>query len=484
ADKHMEGVRLTRWLLSPVPTFRLWRRMKLWELRSYDQVIKLEQDRLIYQARLQARFGRNWRRKSPVEALMPLRLAKYGVPLADTAPAGLAAAGIEPALLPPAPTPAPAQVAAGETQPELPSAPDPQHEQDDHPAAPASAEEAHRQTAGSTAASRAADSRPPDYAHEEVRGSAPGGARADQRLIDAYQAWAATFPSEPTHQQLALWLQEQYGIATAAGDPLSDEQLQPLLQVLKQRSTPQPGDRPSTPQEEETPSEDTWDHYFYAAWLACAEEQGVYPDAAVLAEYVYRRDGILGSTGRPVTADELKDYVARFRERQGEAGPAPEPQPAAADQTIETAPDSDGEENHDELPPGSSGEPGEQPGTRAGQQDQPRAAERNPVHASGGESGGRNIVQVRVPKAWDEDEPDAGEQAPEPRESEGEQETGQEDGSHLTGPARVEFHYRQLPPEEQERSAKALAPVLAELCGYREGTVRKYLGQIKRTTGV
>ncbi|MEU3821732.1 DUF2637 domain-containing protein [Streptomyces sp. NPDC030392] len=113
ADKHMEGVRLTRWLLSPVPTFRLWRRMKLWELRSYDQVIKLEQDRLIYQARLQARFGRAWRRKAPVEALMPLRLAKYGVPLADTAPAGLAAAGIEPVLLPPNPVAQEAPVAAG-----------------------------------------------------------------------------------------------------------------------------------------------------------------------------------------------------------------------------------------------------------------------------------------------------------------------------------------------------------------------------------
>ncbi|MET8970105.1 DUF2637 domain-containing protein [Streptomyces hydrogenans] len=107
ADKHMEGVRLTRWLLSPVPTFRLWRRMKLWELRSYDQVIKLEQERLIYQARLQARFGRGWRRKAPVEALMPLRLARYGVPLAETAPAGLAAAGIDPVLLPPNPAPVP-----------------------------------------------------------------------------------------------------------------------------------------------------------------------------------------------------------------------------------------------------------------------------------------------------------------------------------------------------------------------------------------
>ncbi|RPF41180.1 uncharacterized protein DUF2637 [Streptomyces sp. Ag109_G2-6] len=108
ADRHMEGVRITRWLLSPVPTFRLWRRMKLWELRSYEQAVGMEQDRLIYQARLQARFGRAWRRKAPVEALMPLRLARIGVPLAQTAPEGLAAAGIDPVLLPPAVVQAPA----------------------------------------------------------------------------------------------------------------------------------------------------------------------------------------------------------------------------------------------------------------------------------------------------------------------------------------------------------------------------------------
>lgn len=94
AAKHMEGVRITRWLLSPLPTFRLWRRMKLWEVRSYEKAVSLEQARLIYKSRLQARFGRAWRRKAPVEALMPLRLAKYGVPIVETAPAGLAAAGI------------------------------------------------------------------------------------------------------------------------------------------------------------------------------------------------------------------------------------------------------------------------------------------------------------------------------------------------------------------------------------------------------
>jgi hypothetical protein len=95
ADKHMESVRITRWVLAPVPTFRLWRRMKLWELRSYEETIRREQDRLVYRARLRARYGVAWRRRAPIEAIMPLRLARYGVPLAETAEAGLAAAGID-----------------------------------------------------------------------------------------------------------------------------------------------------------------------------------------------------------------------------------------------------------------------------------------------------------------------------------------------------------------------------------------------------
>jgi len=81
ADKHMESVRLMRWLLSPVPTFRLWRRMKLWEMRSYDEVVRMEQNRLVYRTHLRAQYGRNWRRQAPIETLLPLKLAKYGVPL-------------------------------------------------------------------------------------------------------------------------------------------------------------------------------------------------------------------------------------------------------------------------------------------------------------------------------------------------------------------------------------------------------------------
>ncbi|MEV6437256.1 DUF2637 domain-containing protein [Streptomyces anulatus] len=113
ADKHMDSVRLTRWLLSPVPTFRLWRRMKLWELRSYEHVIRLEQERLTYRAQLQSRYGRRWRWRAPVEDRLQLRLARYGQPLpAAEAVAAPAAALALPAAQPTAPPP-PDAVPAG-----------------------------------------------------------------------------------------------------------------------------------------------------------------------------------------------------------------------------------------------------------------------------------------------------------------------------------------------------------------------------------
>ncbi|MFE2965523.1 DUF2637 domain-containing protein [Streptomyces sp. NPDC059340] len=82
AGRHMDSVRMARWFLDPISTFRLWRRMKLWELRSYDQVIALEQSRLVERARLRARYGRRWRSKAPVSAVMALRLTRYGRALA------------------------------------------------------------------------------------------------------------------------------------------------------------------------------------------------------------------------------------------------------------------------------------------------------------------------------------------------------------------------------------------------------------------
>ncbi|MEV5358144.1 DUF2637 domain-containing protein [Streptomyces sp. NPDC052693] len=92
ANTHIEPIRPTRWLLAPARTFLLWRRMKLWELRSYQHVIKLEQERLIYQTRLRIQYGRRWRRKAPTQTLIPLKLARYGIPLPRPEPPSSAAA--------------------------------------------------------------------------------------------------------------------------------------------------------------------------------------------------------------------------------------------------------------------------------------------------------------------------------------------------------------------------------------------------------
>ncbi|MFJ8855460.1 hypothetical protein ACIRJP_35285, partial [Streptomyces sp. NPDC102437] len=177
------------------------------------------------------------------------RLAKYGVPLAETAPAGLAAAGIEPALLPPAQSQAPAQAA------QVPAAQVPKQRQSPALEAPAAQElEFAQLRAGepkpSSRASSAAVVRPPE--------PAPGDASADGRLADAYQAWLAAYNSEPTSEHFAIWLQDRYGIATAAGDPLSGEQLQPLLQVLQQHGGPAPDGASRQDAPQDAADEETW----------------------------------------------------------------------------------------------------------------------------------------------------------------------------------------------------------------------------------
>ncbi|MFE6185447.1 DUF2637 domain-containing protein [Streptomyces sp. NPDC056465] len=130
--KRMEKVRWSRWLLSPAPTFLLWRRMKLWELTSYEQVLGLEQDRIVYMAQLRGKFGRNWRRKAPVASLIPLRLARTGIPLKETGASGLTAAGINPAGIfefpagPPAAELSALPASAPTPAPALPPSPSPQ----------------------------------------------------------------------------------------------------------------------------------------------------------------------------------------------------------------------------------------------------------------------------------------------------------------------------------------------------------------------
>ncbi|SEE10433.1 Protein of unknown function [Streptomyces sp. PAN_FS17] len=301
ADKHMEGVRFTRWVLSPLPTFLLWRRMKLWELRSYEQVIKLEQERLVYQASLRSRFGRGWRRKAPVESLMPLRLARYGVPLTETASAGLAAAGIEEPPIQFTGVQAPLQAQRRIHEPE--AAADPVAE---------------------SAQAGAADAEPvdsgPSPKGDRRDGAAVQTGQNDRRLADAYRAWIDVFGQEPTSAQFARWLQDQYGIATAAGGPLSDGQMAPLLQVIRERHSQGVAMHSQIGSVSE---DDGWGDYFYDAWLAYAQQQGAYPDADALATYVYERDQITSTGGRPIAGRDLEVFVRNFQQREFDEAETP-----------------------------------------------------------------------------------------------------------------------------------------------------------------
>ncbi|MFE8950065.1 DUF2637 domain-containing protein [Streptomyces sp. NPDC007856] len=233
ADKHMEGVRLTRWLLSPVPTFLLWRRMKLWELRSYDHVIRLEQERLVYQARLRSRFGRAWKRKAPVESLMPLRLARYGMPRAETAPAGLAAAGIDESM----------PILAG-------LAPD----ADPMPLAPASAEH-HRALDAGGAAEETVDAQPKALVEEPVDvATLELTADSHSSFPTAYAEYLNHHGDFPTARQFALFLADGYGITDPSHDgPVAEKELVPVVRELRRR-VENPGEWVTDPSVTDIPS--------------------------------------------------------------------------------------------------------------------------------------------------------------------------------------------------------------------------------------
>jgi len=83
ADKHIEGPPVSRWLLNPAGTFVLWRRQRMWGIRSWEKVVDLELERRIYRAQLRKQHGRGWRRKATAEQTLVLRLTADGMSVQD-----------------------------------------------------------------------------------------------------------------------------------------------------------------------------------------------------------------------------------------------------------------------------------------------------------------------------------------------------------------------------------------------------------------
>ncbi|PGH49314.1 DUF2637 domain-containing protein [Streptomyces sp. Ru87] len=74
--RRMEKIRRSRWLLAPLSTFALWRRMTLWEITSYTDALTRERQRQLDRAELRERYGRRWRKQTPRRTRVLLKLGE------------------------------------------------------------------------------------------------------------------------------------------------------------------------------------------------------------------------------------------------------------------------------------------------------------------------------------------------------------------------------------------------------------------------
>jgi DNA-binding transcriptional ArsR family regulator len=80
----MDKVRTSRWLLAPLATFRLWRRMRLWEITSYREAVNREHARVASRHLLREWHGPAWRRTAPSAQRLAVKLqACTARPVAD-----------------------------------------------------------------------------------------------------------------------------------------------------------------------------------------------------------------------------------------------------------------------------------------------------------------------------------------------------------------------------------------------------------------
>lgn len=74
------GIPLSRWFLD-ARTFFLWRRMKLWNVPTYDEAVKREQAMTVYRVLLKQDHGSI--RKAPDSARLPITLARFGLTIEE-----------------------------------------------------------------------------------------------------------------------------------------------------------------------------------------------------------------------------------------------------------------------------------------------------------------------------------------------------------------------------------------------------------------
>lgn len=329
ADKHMEGVRLSRWLLAFPSTFRLWRRMKLWELRSYDEVIRMEQDRLVYEARLRAQYGRGWRRRAPVESLMPLKLSRYGIPLAETAPSALAATGtvarLEPAggALGSEPSgPRTSAAGAPAERPQGPAAPEEREFAAEDAGAMTEAFEGQRQEAAREHIPEPDDQTP---ATASPAASAAVSASTSQPEPEPEPASHVTVPVGPGRRR-ALGNTGSPAVPAAASVPAQrTTPAEPAPAAAPAAHTVPTADSTATADTSHVYREETTpvgipdgvarEEFYFLVYRQFVAAQGGFPTARQLSRTLYDGHGVADADGSLLGEAYLRPYLREFKER-------------------------------------------------------------------------------------------------------------------------------------------------------------------------
>ncbi|MFB7617143.1 DUF2637 domain-containing protein [Kitasatospora sp. NPDC056181] len=78
AGHQSDGVPLHRWLLAPLPSWRMYRRMRLNGIPSYPRAVELERERLVYRVMLEREHGGDWH-KAPADQRLPLTMERFGL---------------------------------------------------------------------------------------------------------------------------------------------------------------------------------------------------------------------------------------------------------------------------------------------------------------------------------------------------------------------------------------------------------------------
>ncbi|MFI8854958.1 hypothetical protein ACIGW3_32785, partial [Streptomyces sp. NPDC053499] len=248
--------------------------------------------------RLRARYGRAWRRKAPVEALMPLKLTRYGVPLHRTAPRATTL-----------PEPEPVPLTEPDALPDLTPAPVPSLDD-------ASGHElAQRDTGPGTGE---------EPAHQHLPTSGPEAEPEPEPVPSPEPVPEPTAEAEPEPPATEFPVPVAPGRyrTLAVPTPPREQELFVEPAPLQQEPEPEPGPEPGYTEAPDLGDEPVGipdgvprEEFYFSAYRQYVAAHGQFPTARQLSRDLYEGHGITTVDGSLLSETYLGGYMREFRDR-------------------------------------------------------------------------------------------------------------------------------------------------------------------------